>query len=397
MAVRVPVATVLLLVVGCDRPQDISWCAPPEPGVEVAASSGPGVWEREGERRTLVEIWRAGGLNEGQELAYPVALSAGPSGHVAIPDFQLSEVIVVGPDGTWLGPWGRRGRGPGELATPVAATWSRDGTLAVFDVVASKVLFMEAGEPAGPDLRVDPSFTAAIVASGQLPWAGVQPNGGVLVQPTPEAVTGSPDSGARAALLLRLAPRASTPDTLVRATIRTLSDGRFAGWSLPAWPRLIAAIGTDGAIAVNAAEAEYRVTVLDGAGDPVRVICRQAPAQPVTDGERGTGASAPPELLEAMRAAPLPDSAQSFGRLFWGAHGRLWVQRDRSSPLENAEAFFGVPGALYDLFDEEGRYLGEFSAPAGVILQSAAGDTVWGLEFGEFDEAWVVAYRVERD
>ena len=393
MAKQIPAAMLLLLVVGCTRPQDVSWCTSAESGVEVAASTGPGVWEREGEPRTLVELWRAGGLNEEQNLAYPVALSAGPSGHVAIPDFQLSQVIVVGPDGTWLGRWGRRGRGPGELATPVAATWSRDSMLAVFDVVASKVLFLEVGEPAEADLQVDPSFTAPIVASGQLPWAGVQPDGGILVQPKPEPIETSP--GLRAALLLRLGPHTSTPDTLVRAQIRTLSEGRFAGWSLPAWPRLIAAIGTDGAIAVNAAEPAYRITVLDSTGDPVRVICRQAPPQPVTDRERGAEASAPPQLRQAMEAAPHPDSAQSFGRLFWGAHGRLWVQRDRPAPLEDLDGLFGAPGALYDVFGEDGRYLGDLRAPPGVRLQSAAGDTVWGLEFGQFDEAWVVAYGIE--
>lgn len=345
----------------------------------------------------LVELWRAGGLNEGEELAYPVGLAASADGRVAIPDFQLAEVPVIERDGRWLGSWTRRGPGPGELTSPVAASWSRDGRLAVFDISASKVLFLDDGEPAGDDIPVAPSFTAPVVASGQVPWAGVQPNGGALLQPVARSIPGSGDPGLRSTLLLFLPPGASVADTLARATVRTVPDGPFAGWALPGWPRLLAAVGSDGAIAVAAAESAYRITVYDSAGAPVRRIVRDAPPLPVTPRERGDGAVLPPALAEALRHAPLPGSPQPFGRLFWGARGRLWVQRERPSPVDDADVRFGVPGAHYDVFDSGGRYLGEVRAPERARLQAAAGDTVWGVEVGSLDEVSVVAYRVARE
>lgn len=385
----------ILLATACGSADQAAWCEPWSEGVEVVANSGSGEWGR-GEAR-LVELWRAGGVNDGEDLAHPVSMAASPTGRVAIADFQLSEVVVIDRDGTWLGPWGRRGRGPGELDTPVAAGWDRSGRLAVFDVVAPKVVFLEDGDPARPDLQVDPSLTAPIVASGQFDWAGVQPRGDVLLRPTPGLVADAVELGTRAALLVRLRPGASAPDTLARTSIRTLADGPLAGWSLPGWPQLVVAVGTDGALAIGGLGAGYRVVVHDSAGTPVRQLCRDAPPLPITARERGDGATARPALAEAIRNAPLPDTPHAFGRLFWGAHGRLWVQRDRPAPLEQHDALFGAPGGLYDVFDERGRYLGEVRAPPRARLQTASGDTVWGFEFGEMDEAWVVAYRVARE
>lgn len=341
-----------------------------------------------------MELWRAGGLNEGQELAYPVGVSASPAGRVAIADFQLSEVVVVERDGTWGGPWGRRGRGPGELSTPVATVWDRAGRLAVFDVVAPKVLFLEDGEPVTEDVAVAPAFTAPVVSSGQLVWAGVAPDGATLLQPTPEPGPDPSDPGLRTALLLRLRPGRGAADTLVRTTIRTLPEGRHAGWSIPGWPRLLSAVGTDGAVAVGGTDASYRISIYGPDGSPTRQICRDAAPLPVTNYERGVGVEAPEALAQAITRAPLPDTPAAFGRIFWGARGRLWVQRDRPSPSSNTDTFFGPGGARYDVFDEQGHYLGEVRAPPRARLQTASGDTVWALEFGEMDEAWIVAYHL---
>jgi hypothetical protein len=209
--------------------------------VEVVASTEPGAWEREaGSPARLKELWRAGGLNEGQELVFPVGLTASPGGRVAIPDFQLAEVVVVEPDGRWRGPWGRRGKWSGELATPVAANWGRDGRLAVFDVTAPKVLFLADGIPSEEDVPVEGSFTAPIVVSGELPWAGVQPDGATLMQPFPRPIAAAAEPGVREGLLLRLPAGAAVSDTLARVTLRTGPEG----WALPGWPRRRSAVGT---------------------------------------------------------------------------------------------------------------------------------------------------------
>lgn len=102
-------------------------------------------------------------------------------------------------------------------------------------------------------------------------------------------------------------------------------------------------------------------------------------------------------LSEAIQGAPLAETPAAFGRMFFGAEGRLWVQRDRPAPLDNIDALLGPAGALYDVFDVQGQYLGELRAPPRARLQAAAGDTVWAFEIGDMDETQVVAYLMVRE
>lgn len=429
-----------LLLLGCAAAEPGEWCPPAAVGVEVVANSGAGVWESAGAVPRLVELWRAGGLREREELAQPIHLAVSPTGRAAIPDFGLGEVVVIEADGRWSGAWGGKGSGPGELTMPVAAAWGDDGRLVAFDVVAPKVVHLtdvtRAGEGvsaaegvgAAEDRAVTPAFTAPVVSSGELLWAGVQPSGAALLQPahlpltdetttrggapdaagagaasaadlaTRAAATGAAATGRRLALILRLPPGAAAPDTLARGIVRTVPEGRpFAGWTLPGWPRPVAAVGPGRMLATGGEDGAYRVVIHDDEGRPTRQVCRAAPALPLSAEEAGRGEvpEAMRDLAAALRDAPRPDALAPYGRIFLDADGRLWVQRERPNPFDGAGAMLGVAGARYDIFDDEGRYLGELRAPPRARLQAALGDTVWAFEVGELDETTVVAYRVE--
>jgi hypothetical protein len=412
-----------LLLTACAASDPTEWCPPGASGTDVVANSGPGVWESAGAKPRLVELWRAGGLREGEELAMPIHLAVSPTGRVAVPDFGLGEAVVIEADGSWAGAWGGKGSGPGEVTTPVAAAWEDDGRLAVFDVVAPKVTLLTEGTSAAEDRAVTPAFTAPVVNSGELLWAGVQPSGGALLQPahlplpdetttrgqrsdaatasgaaTAEHAAISAATGQRLALILRLPPGAAAPDTIARGVVRTIPAGRpFAGWPLPGWPRPVAAVGPGGVLATGGEDGTYLVVIHDDEGRPTRQLCRNAPPLPLSQAETGRGdvPEALRDLAAALRAAPRPDTLAPYGRIFLDADGRLWVQRERPSPFDAADAMLGVAGAHYDIFDDEGRYLGELRAPPGARLQAALGDTVWAFEVGELDETTVVAYRVE--
>jgi hypothetical protein len=253
-------------------------------------------------------------------------------------------------------------------------------------------------------------------------WAAVQPSGAALLQPAhrplPAAATTrgpasdatgaaarvaeraatSAATGRRLALILRLPPGAAAPDTIARGVVRTVPAGRpFAGWTLPGWPRPVAAVGPGGVLATGGEDGAYLVVIHDDEGRPTRQLCRDAPPLPLSPEEtgRGTVPEALRDLADALRDAPRPDALAHYGRIFLDANGRLWVQRERPSPFDAQDAMLGVAGARYDIFDGEGRYLGELRAPPGARLQAALGDTVWALEVGGLDETTVVAYRVE--
>lgn len=383
-----------LTVLACGVGERAAWCPPAAEGVTVVANVGDGLWAAEGLESRLVELWRVGGTREGQELGQPIAVVASPGGRVAVPDFMLGEVVVIEPDGTWLGAWTRQGAGPGEVRAPVAAAWDGDDRLAVFDIMTPKVAYVGADGPVGEDLRVEPSFTVPVVNSGQFDWAALRADGTVYLQPAAVSMTSGASQRDDVSLVLALAPGASVVDTVARGTwVPIGGDGPFANWHAPGWPRLTAALG-GGRVAAGGDVAEYRIVIHDaGERGPVQ-ICRDARPLPMNDHELGRDLG--PELREladALRDARRPDTPAAFGRLVLGTHGRLWVQRERAGPAD--PAIYGPAGGEWDVFDPDGRYLGAVQSPEPAHLMAARGDTVWALEFGDFDEAWLVAYRLE--
>lgn len=384
------------LVAGCNATVETA-CEPVASHVTVISEEGPGVWGRRGLQPTMVELWRRGGTNPGEELAYPIFPSVSPNGRLAIPDFQLGEVVVIEADGTWSGAWARRGQGPGEILTPVTAVWSLDETLAVFDIVNAKVVYVREKEVAASDVSVDPRFTAPIVSSGELVWAGVQPGGATLLYPAWQPLETGEKGNPHVAAVLRLEPGGGKPDTISKSIFPTVWAERYARWPVPGWPRPVAAVGAGGLLALGATDGSYRVLVSNEAGEAIHEICREADLTPLSAAERGD--SVPDgldRLAAALRDAPRPPSPSPFGRIVVGARGRVWVQRDRPPAFPGSGALLhGQPGALHDVFDVDGSYLGEVRMPPGAALQAALGDTIWAFQTGEFDEVWVVAYALE--
>ncbi len=378
------------IIAGCQDNAALAYCtaAADEP---VVISTGEGVWSQDGLTPRLTELWRAGGLREGQELSYPAGLAVSSEGRVAVADFILAEVVVIEPDGRWLGPWGRRGAGPGELDTPVAVGWGADEVLAVFDLMASKVLFLQDGNAVRDDLPVTRDIASAIFMAGELPWVAVQPDGGIILQPPASRNEGDGERG-RLDLLLYYAPGIEVPDTLIRShtPASALVQGQIgAGWQGPR-----AALGPGGMIALADTAGNYRIEIRDSTGRPLRQICRDAAALPLNAWERGDSLpeDLSPELASAFRQASRPRPPAAVGRLFAGADGRLWVQRDRSSVFHGD--FLGVPGATYDVFDNDGQYLGSVDAPPRTRFQAALGDTILAFATGDLDETEVVAYQL---
>ena len=157
-------------------------------------------------------------------------------------------------------------------------------------------------------------------------------------------------------------------------------------------------------------------------GQPILSIRREVAPTPVTSHERDSARAA---ITDRMRrtnprwswpSADIPRNRPAFASLAVGLDGRIWA------PLvpEIAGVAGSVPGggsvgggrgtsprvadvtnepspsrpAPYDVFEPDGRYLGQVRIPPRVSTIARRGDTVWAVAYDEDDVATVRRYRI---
>jgi hypothetical protein len=343
----------------------------------------------------FVELWRAGGAREGEDLAVPIWAAVAPDGRLAITDMELGE-IGVGPDGEWLGSLTRPGDGPGETRMPVVAAWTAEGRLTVLDIAAGKVLLLEPGEalPDGliSETPLDPTTFGPIMQGGQSAGAALAPDGTTYLQSNfPD-----PSTFVVTQTLFRLGADGSS-DTVFVVTAPSMGGDWRPALTLvaPGFPRLVFAAAADGRLALAGDSGEYVIRILSDAAEE-RLLCRSVAGLPLRPDEFGADIDPDNPFRIGIEAAPRPTGGAPIGRLLFGRQGRLWVERDRPFMGNPFEFLAGRPGSLYDVFGADGGYLGEIRAPDNARIVAASGDRVWAFETGAFDVTWIVAYRLER-
>lgn len=350
---------------------------------------------------TIHEVWRRGGLREGEELARPGTPSIDRLGRVALIDESLGEVIAIEGDGRWVGPVVRQGNGPEDARVPAAVAWGDDGTLLILDF--GRMVISRRALPAGNVVDEQPVPEDAVrrlfAASEIHPSSFIITSTGALLTKPRARLGGGPEAGLSVQLLKYDGQDSEgAPVTLMSLETEPLVEERT--WIAPGFPQPLVGVGPGGVVAVAGDTETYRVRILDSTGADSVVICREAEGLPLTRLELGDtlldlDSTDPVEreleefrgwLSEATRpTAPLP-----IGRLFVGSTGRVWVQREREDPLR----FRAPGGATYDVFSAAGSYLGTVTAPDGVVLYGEAHELVIGYAIGDLDETSVVAFEL---
>lgn len=296
------------------------------------------------------------------------SLAGDADGNLYVLDGDGIRVLGYGPDGSFLGSWGREGGGPGELGGgfgggPRSMALGPGDTLWIDDRANQRLTLIpvDGGEPASLAL---PQSSRGFGGAMSVDSAGV-----VAILSTFSFSPGEAD-GMPPRPIVRVGRDGEVGDTLWTAPapptdMVTISSGgnrlmmmmsqRFAPGFY--WVRF-----DDGGIAL-AESAAYDIRFVDASGEPERILRRNPPPRLVTETDRRTyldSLLAPPEeetqfnsaeiRRERAEATTFADSVPRIVEMRRDTRDRLWVGVSEEQP-EVIERI--------DVYDRDGTLLGE--------------------------------------
>ncbi|NIN73220.1 MAG: hypothetical protein GTO46_15110 [Gemmatimonadetes bacterium] len=417
---RIPLALAALLVAcsGASGPAVHEWQAAYDTigdTIVVRTESGS-VWGDTAGLVTDLTIGRFEGPDEymfGQVRSLAVAAD----GSIYAFDSHAMELRKYGPDGTYLGTFGREGGGPGEYKRP-------DGGLAVLS-----------------DGRVvlrDPGNTRLTVYSGDGEYLeGWRIRGSFntsrrLYRDTADAVY----------TLILLDPHAAVVDWTV-GLVRYSSDGLIGDTlAAPIYdfepPRLVAQRRTDDGVStsvnsvpfspddfwtfsplgymVGGLSTRYAIDLFVAPGRVLRIEKVDWEPAPVLTAEKeereriSTANARSTQPNWRWNGPPIPDTKPPYAGAYIGEHGRIWVRLHQEAyqiekaeperelaPGETPERTWFEP-VVFDVFEPNGRYLGMVRAPDGFSNYPTPvirGDTVWAVVRDDLDVPYIKRFHIE--
>ena len=373
-------------------------------GVVVVENPANGLWRRD-EVPVVREVLRIG-VAEGDpdyQFGEISAVNVDAEGRIYVGDRLAQEIKVYDAAGRYLRRIGRPGSGPGELgAGGTGVIFGRGDTVIVPDPGLQRINFFARD---GTFLRSYPLSALEGISRG---WA-VTPDSGVLQHLRRLQLPGQ-EGVAEADVVVRRGWDGAIGDTVL---VLPVAGGLRIGESgVPATtifgPEPVWGVAGDGRV-FSAINSEYRIEVRTLAGRLVRVIRRRYEPQRVESADRELlldhirarieRLGAPPAGVAALlQGVVIADRYPVIATLLEGPEGSLWVQKTLT--VRRAVAISGSfhPGELgspeWDVFDREGRYLGEVTLPPRFQPHIIRGDRVYGVVRDELDVPYVVVLEV---
>jgi hypothetical protein len=376
----------------------------------------------------LVEELRIGALDGDTASTFGrvSGVAVTEEGGVWVADATAVVIRRFSPDGTFTGNVGRRGQGPGEFQDLSGLQGMADGRVAAYDARLRRVTLF------GADGRFLSSFDlrlpCGLFTTGQSFAAG--PDGALFVYtcasvPTREQIQAAGGPNAFSYGWLQVSSTGSVLDTLAvpppdNPEFSLRPGGVFGtGGMSPYTPSTMGALSPLGYL-VTARSDQYVLHRSLRDGRTVRIERSWSPV-PVRPEERA--------MFEQVRAwwerrqgpaagpasrARIPDIKPPFWALDVDEEGRIWValhqsgfyrpasSRDRSAAASDpgAPAPFDIEWReplVTDVIEPNGRFLGTMTFPRDrTTIAWAKGEVLWVVELGDFDEAYVVRYRIEQ-
>ncbi len=312
---------------------------------DAAPRDGEQVW-------TLKEQWRLGGADEEDVLLGVVSQVIADEGRVYLLDYQLSQVHVVEPDGSYVTSLSREGEGPGEVRQPLDLLITPDDNLALMQSFPGKLVKIDRqGMPQGSITfgGTDPTqggvvaLTEAVAIEDGYVIAGTEIETGPAGQKRISFVAACDAEGTER---FRLEEK---PIEFDIANLRIVEKDQYVvarnNW----------AVGPDGRIYTAPDRDRYLIHVYGEDGALQRVMERTFEMPERTQEEKDRVR----ERLEALVArvpveisVEVADTEQTIAAMQFDGEGNLWVQHGASD--KNLPE--GVLQRM-DVFSPDGHYL----------------------------------------
>lgn len=345
------------------------------------------------------------GTAEGDSLtqfAMIAGIDVDDAGNIYVLDQQIRRVRVFAPDGTFLRQIGGSGSGPGELSPMAVGVMVAAGdTLLVPDAQNARI-----NRYLGDGTAVD-AVPLSMDQGIPMRWESL-PDGRVVQQSRvmPQMVPGQ--TGMRDFLLIRDS-RGVVVDTLMELPAGQTFEFQQGGARIRLFdPEPVWAIDQQGRVLFGV-NSEYRLLVHDETGALRRIITKPFTRQPVTEADREAflrfmremmlRSGAPPAALDQiMNSISFGEHYPAFAFLLGGPRGTVWVQQVRTA--EQVAAAGGeftaqdIGSSRWDVFDADGRFLGEIQLPDRYQPLRVEGEHIYGVWRDDLDVQYVLRLRL---
>ena len=368
---------------------------------------------------TLVEELSIGVADGAEEYIFGniADVALGRDGSLYVFDGQVPIVRHYDASGRFLRNIGRAGSGPGEYRSASGIATTPDGRLLVWDTGNWRInVYSATGDvltqwttPSGMSGGGTAQFSRAIFVD----TAGVVTTRKMVFDRNPDN---------RPTIWVRFRPDGTPADTLREPPAPELgrlsarADRVSTAAPVPFAPIRFVALSPFGYL-VAGYPSRYAFEIHQP-GRAVVSVRREVKPEPVSRAERAEGRK---NIEERMRQTDpnwswngpdIPDTKPLYHGLTVGLDGRIWVSLTRGADPKlglssTSGVGSGVPRAprpaadrepgkptLYDVFEPDGRYVGQVQVPANTTAMVRKGDKVWAVAFGDDDVPRLKRYRI---
>jgi hypothetical protein len=358
-------------------------------GRVVVTNPAEGMWPAGQSWRVVEEIRIGAEDGTGPDVLGRIsALVEDAGGRIWALESDDQEFRVFGADGRFIRTVGRKGGGPGEMRQVSGVAETRDGHLMVVDMQGGRISVFDT---AGSFLRGIPLSGGFVI----IPWPGGIDSAGYLYNAIPRPVSG----GFEWALVKY--DSAMTPlDTLIppRQMVRHQFEhrsgpGSMMSASVPFTPSMAWRLTRAGDFWVIHT-GTYELFRQSAKGDTIRVVTKPFEPVPVTSAEKDSALARLKWFTDQggkVDRSRIPDTKPAVEWFRVAEDGYLWVSA--------VQADTGAQRRVFEIFDPEGRFLGEVRLPFPLMSNPAPilrHDRLIGVTQDDAGVPYIVRARIER-